>query len=104
MFSYLSTEFHSWLLSEDVNLLSRLLLPIAGPEEFEEEDMDCLPLDLQYLPSDKKREEDAEVRLMLVQAVHKVSGIPHCYLFALFISLFVSGYWHTATVILVRWG
>lgn len=65
-------EFHSWLLKEENNFLSHILLPLSGPEEFDEEDMDRLPLDLQYLPSDKQREPDAEIRLMLVQTLHKM--------------------------------
>lgn len=56
------TDYHEWLLSESVDILPRLLLPLAGPEEFDEEDNDKLPLDLQYLPEDKQREEDPDIR------------------------------------------
>uniref|UniRef100_H2XPW1 Uncharacterized LOC100176935 n=1 Tax=Ciona intestinalis TaxID=7719 RepID=H2XPW1_CIOIN len=46
-----------------------LLLPLAGAEEFDDEDNDRLPLDLQYLPSDKQREDDPDVRVILVEAL-----------------------------------
>lgn len=58
------SDFHEWLLSEEVDILPRLLLPLAGPEEFDEEDNDKLPLELQYLPSDKSREEDPDIRYL----------------------------------------
>ncbi|KAH9525554.1 Protein hgh1 [Bulinus truncatus] len=62
-------EFHKWLLSEEVDLLPRLLKPLAGGEEFDEDDMDKLPVDLQYLPPDKKREPDPDLRTMLIQSI-----------------------------------
>lgn len=31
---------HEWLLGPDVDILPFLLLPLAGPEEFSEEEMD----------------------------------------------------------------
>lgn len=46
-----------------------LLLPLAGPEDFSEEEMDRLPVDLQYLPPDKQREPDADIRKMLIEAI-----------------------------------
>ncbi|PLB44669.1 DNA-binding protein HGH1 [Aspergillus steynii IBT 23096] len=54
--------FHSVLLSEDdANILPYILLPIAGPEEFvDEESMDMLA-DLQLLPPDKKRDSDSSI-------------------------------------------
>jgi len=67
------SDYHDWLLAEDgVDLLPRLLLPLAGPEEFDEEVTDKLPIDLQYLPSDKAREIDAGIRGMLVESIHHV--------------------------------
>ncbi|XP_029441710.1 protein HGH1 homolog isoform X2 [Rhinatrema bivittatum] len=60
---------HEWLLSEAVDLLPFLLLPLAGPEEFSEKEMEGFPLDLQYLPEDKKREEDPDIRRMLIEAI-----------------------------------
>lgn len=61
------------MLNENLDLLSRLLLPLAGPEEFDEEDNEKLPLDLQYLPEDKERESDPNLRLALLQALTQVT-------------------------------
>lgn len=63
------SEQHQWLLEEDFDFLSELLLPIAGPEELDDEENDSLPLDLQYLPDDKIREPDPEIRKTLLEAL-----------------------------------
>lgn len=60
---------HEWLLSDAVDILPFLLLPLAGPEELTEEENEGLPVDLQYLPEDKKREEDADIRKMLLETL-----------------------------------
>lgn len=60
---------HEWLLSDDVDILPFLLLPLAGGEELSEEENEGLPVDLQYLPLDKKREEDPDLRKMLVETL-----------------------------------
>ena len=60
------------MLSDEVDLLPRLLLPLAGPEEFTDDEMDLLPVDLQYLEPDKQREPDADIRRMLVEAINQV--------------------------------
>ncbi|MBN3303479.1 protein HGH1 homolog [Amia ocellicauda] len=60
---------HEWLLSEAVDILPFLLLPLAGPEELSEEENEGLPVDLQYLPEDKKREEDPDIRKMLIETM-----------------------------------
>ncbi|GLA42762.1 hypothetical protein AnigIFM63309_011491 [Aspergillus niger] len=54
--------FHPKLLSEDeADILPYILLPIMGPEEYdEEESMDMLP-DLQLLPPDKQRDSDTSI-------------------------------------------
>jgi hypothetical protein len=65
-------DYHKWLLSDEVDVLPRLLLPLAGPEEFDEEDTAKLPEDLQYLSDDKTREPEPEIRKMLVESIHKV--------------------------------
>ncbi|KAM9573706.1 LOW QUALITY PROTEIN: protein HGH1 homolog [Guaruba guarouba] len=62
-------EHHEWLLSEAVDILPFLLLPLAGPEDLPEEDMERLPPDLQYLPQDKQREEEPDIRRMLLEAI-----------------------------------
>ena len=65
-------ESHDWLLSEEVDILPRLLLPLAGPEEFDADDNDKLPPDLQYLEPEKTREPDPEIRKQLVESIHQV--------------------------------
>lgn len=60
---------HAWLLGEDVEVAGRMLLPLAGPDTFTEEENDSLPLDLQYLPDDKTREPDPEIRKLLLEAL-----------------------------------
>ncbi|XP_078729669.1 protein HGH1 homolog isoform X1 [Lampetra fluviatilis] len=62
-------EHHEWLLGEHVDILPFLLLPLAGPEELDEKDMEGLPIDLQYLPEDKQRENDPDIRRMLIDAI-----------------------------------
>lgn len=59
-------ENHMWLLNEDIDLLPHLLLPLAGPEEFDDEDNEKLPLDLQYLAETKERESDLDIRCSIV--------------------------------------
>lgn len=60
---------HAWLLSDAVDILPFLLLPLAGPEELTDEENEGLPVDLQYLPEDKKREEDPDIRKMLLETL-----------------------------------
>jgi len=60
------------LLSDQVDLLPRLLLPLAGPEEFDDEEVEKLPVDLQYLEPDKEREPDTDIRRLLVEAINQV--------------------------------
>ncbi|XP_047203685.1 protein HGH1 homolog [Girardinichthys multiradiatus] len=60
---------HEWLLSDTVDMLPFLLLPLAGPEELTEEENEGLPVDLQFLPEDKKREEDPDIRKMLLETL-----------------------------------
>jgi hypothetical protein len=57
-----------------VDLLPRLLLPLAGPtpDTFDEEDVDKLPIDLQYLDEDKKVEEDADIRKLILESLLQV--------------------------------
>lgn len=69
------SENHDWLLSPEVDILPHLLLPLAGPEEFTDDEMDKLPLELQYLPEDKMREPDPDIRKMLLEALIQVHGI-----------------------------
>ncbi|KAK3084635.1 hypothetical protein FSP39_016616 [Pinctada imbricata] len=74
-------EHHEWLLGDQVDLLPRLLLPLAGGEEFDEDDTEKLPDDLQYLPPDKQREKEPEIRKMLVETIFKLCSTKKCRLF-----------------------
>lgn len=49
--------------SDPLNLLPYILLPLCGPSaaDFSAEDMDDMLEDLQFLPSEKKRESDKEI-------------------------------------------
>ena len=55
-----------------MDLLPALLLPLAGPEQFEDDEMEQLPDDLQYLPDDKLRDDDPDIRKMCIEAIMKV--------------------------------
>ncbi|XP_078064021.1 protein HGH1 homolog isoform X3 [Mustelus asterias] len=67
-------SYHQWLLGNDVDILPFLLLPLAGPEELSEEEMEGLPVDLQYLPEDKQREKDPDIRKMLLEAINLLAA------------------------------
>ena len=69
------SDYHEWLLGSDIDLLSYLLLPLAGPEELPEDEMNQLPVDLQYLPEDKEREPDPEIRLLLIETLLQVDPL-----------------------------
>lgn len=63
------SSLHEWLLSPEVDVLPFILLPLAGPEEFDDETNEKLPIDLQYLDPDKKREADPDIRTMLLESL-----------------------------------
>ncbi|XP_026748054.1 protein HGH1 homolog [Trichoplusia ni] len=65
-------EFHSFLLSNDLELLTYLLNPIMGGEEYIDEEMDMLPISLQYLPKEKQRETDVDIRRMILETLNKL--------------------------------
>ncbi|KAG6855907.1 hypothetical protein H0H87_009513 [Tephrocybe sp. NHM501043] len=52
-----------------VDALPYILLPLAGPEEFDLEDQEKLPEALQFLPPTKTREVDPTLRLMHVETL-----------------------------------
>jgi len=64
-------EHHPWMLSEEIDILSSLLLPLAGPspDTTTDEEMDKLPVDLQYLGPDQKIEEDPDIKKMLLESL-----------------------------------
>ncbi|KAJ1679351.1 Protein hgh1, partial [Spiromyces aspiralis] len=62
--------YHSEILSEDgINMLPYILLPLCGPEEYDIDDMDGMPDEVQLLGDDKKRESDPTIRKTLVEAL-----------------------------------
>jgi hypothetical protein len=63
------SSLHEWLFSTDVDLLPFILLPLAGPEELDDETNEMLPLELQYLEPDKKREQDPDIRIILLESL-----------------------------------
>ncbi|KAG8756469.1 hypothetical protein FRC14_003043 [Serendipita sp. 396] len=71
----LSPESDSFTLSfanepvPGLDILPRVLLPLAGPEEFDLEDTELLLPELQFLPSTKVREKDSILRLTHVETL-----------------------------------
>jgi len=52
-----------------IEALPAILLPLAGPEEFDLDVLDKLPASLQLLPPDKKREPDEALRLTHIETL-----------------------------------
>ena len=65
-------EFHDFLLSNDMEVLTYLLNPIMGGEEYDDEEMDVLPISLQYLPKEKQRDADIDIRKMILETLNKL--------------------------------
>lgn len=60
--SLFDTDKHDLLVNDEkINLLPYLLLPVAGPEDIDEDDMFNLPEELQLLSADKQRDPDATI-------------------------------------------
>ncbi|KAI8619747.1 hypothetical protein BC830DRAFT_1051105, partial [Chytriomyces sp. MP71] len=57
------------ILSAELNLVPYILLPLCGPNDFDDEDIDSLPDDLQLLESTKTREPVPHFRLTLVEVL-----------------------------------
>lgn len=65
-----AVEHHTALLDEnDINVLPYILLPLCGPEEFDIDDMEGMPEDIQLLPPTKTREADAHLRETLLEGL-----------------------------------
>ena len=74
--SHFPAESHDMLLDEKgADILPHLLLPLAGPEEFDEEDNEKLPPDLQYLNENKERDKNLEVRKLLLELLYMVMNL-----------------------------
>ncbi|XP_013196395.1 protein HGH1 homolog [Amyelois transitella] len=65
------TENHDYLLSSELDLLTYLLHPLMGDEDYDDEEMDKLPIALQYLPKEKKRDPDIDIRKMILETLVK---------------------------------
>ncbi|KAH6889015.1 cytoplasmic protein [Coprinopsis sp. MPI-PUGE-AT-0042] len=59
----------SKVLAPGVDALPYLLLPLAGPDEFDLDDQEKLLPPLQFLPPEKKRESDPSIRLTHIEAL-----------------------------------
>ncbi|KAI0832011.1 DUF383-domain-containing protein [Trametes gibbosa] len=59
----------STIAAPGIDVLPYVLLPLAGPEEFDLEDQELLPAALQFLPPTKKREADPVIRLTHVETM-----------------------------------
>jgi hypothetical protein len=53
------------------DFICALLLPLAGStaDELTNEENEQLPIDLQYLPSDKQRETDRDIQQILLETI-----------------------------------
>lgn len=60
---------HDQMLGRPVDVLPDVLLPLAGPEEFTEEEMEGMPDDLQYLPPEKRRDPSRTVRKLALETL-----------------------------------
>ncbi|XP_002166928.1 protein HGH1 homolog isoform X1 [Hydra vulgaris] len=72
------TDYHEWLLSDDIDIIIHLLMPLAGPEEFTPDENECLPLDLQYLPDTKQREKNKDVQILLCESLFQLCATKSC--------------------------
>uniref|UniRef100_A0A1A9ZP45 Protein HGH1 homolog n=1 Tax=Glossina pallidipes TaxID=7398 RepID=A0A1A9ZP45_GLOPL len=61
--------YHEIILREPDDILNVILYPLCGPEEFTDEENELLPMELQYLPDTKTREEDPGLRKMLLECL-----------------------------------
>ncbi len=58
-------------MGNDDDFICAVILPLAGSttDELTEEENEQLPIDLQYLPSDKKRESDRDIQQILLETI-----------------------------------
>lgn len=67
-----ATDLHEMLLSEKMDLLAYILEPLIGGEDYDEDEMEKLPISLQYLPKTKQRESDVDIRKMILDILCKL--------------------------------
>ncbi|ALC45278.1 CG6073 [Drosophila busckii] len=70
--------YHDIILNEQDNILVAILQPLCGPEEFNDDDNEKLPIELQYLPESKTREEDPDLRKMLLECLLQLCATRRC--------------------------
>jgi hypothetical protein len=58
-------------LNNHDDFICALLLPLAGStaDELTDKENEQLPIDLQYLPSDKQRETDRDIQHILLETI-----------------------------------
>ena len=72
-------ETHEQLIhqmGQNDDFICALLLPLAGSttDELTDAENEQLPMDLQYLPSDKQRESDRDIQQILLETILLVSS------------------------------
>ncbi|XP_032592671.1 protein HGH1 homolog isoform X2 [Drosophila grimshawi] len=70
--------YHDVILNEQDDILVAILQPLCGPEEFTDEEMEKLPIELQYLPESKTRETDPDLRRMLLECLLQLCATRRC--------------------------
>ncbi|XP_032528209.2 protein HGH1 homolog [Danaus plexippus] len=66
------TNYHEFLLSNDIDLLTYLLSPLMGSEDYPDDEMEQLPIALQYLGKEKHRDPDIDIRKMIIETLNKL--------------------------------
>jgi hypothetical protein len=58
-------------MNNNDDFICALLLPLTGSttDELTEKENEQLPIDLQYLPSDKQRESDRDIQQILLETI-----------------------------------
>eukprot|EP01121_Diplochlamys_sp_Union-15-3_P022529 TRINITY_DN9620_c0_g1_i3.p1 TRINITY_DN9620_c0_g1~~TRINITY_DN9620_c0_g1_i3.p1 ORF type:complete len:351 (-),score=58.70 TRINITY_DN9620_c0_g1_i3:46-1098(-) len=69
-------EYHDWLFSDEVKILTYLLLPFRGTEEFDKEDQEGMPDELKKVVPDKKKEQDIECKKLLIDCITLLTATP----------------------------
>jgi len=75
-----ATQHHPLLIGPHVDIVPRLVLPLAGPtpDHLTEEEVEALPVDLQYLDESKTVEEDVDIRTMLLESLMQLCATRKC--------------------------
>ncbi|XP_004922191.2 protein HGH1 homolog [Bombyx mori] len=66
------TDYHEFLVSPDLDLLTYILYPLMGNEDYPDDEMETLPVTLQYLPKEKRREPDIDIRILILETLNKL--------------------------------